>query len=209
MDERKTWIEALSNALKQENINVDLYLGNETYFSENLIDLLKQNQITTLNNTKYILFEFAMNVKPINVYDVIYELLENKLVPILAHPERYAFVQKDPDLIYELIDTGVLMQTNFASIIGWYGEKAQILAEKFLESNMISFLGTDVHRQNTIYPKIPKILEVIKEIIGEKKLEQLTEINPRLVLENKTIDTETPERFKYSFKEKMIMNSKK
>lgn len=150
-----------------------------------------------------------MNVKPINVYDVIYELLENKLVPILAHPERYSFVQKDPSLIYELIETGVLMQTNFASIIGWYGEKAEILARKFLESNMISFLGTDVHRQNTIYPKIPEILDVIEEIVGKEKLEKLTEINPRLVLENKTIDIETPEMFKYSFKEKMIMNSKK
>lgn len=150
-----------------------------------------------------------MNVKPINVYDVIYELLENNLVPILAHPERYAFIHKDPELIYDLIDTGVLMQTNFASIIGWYGEKSEILAKKFLESNMISFLGTDVHRQNTIYPKIPEILEVIEEIVGKEKLEQLTEINPRLVLENKTIETEPPERFKYSFKEKMIMNSKK
>lgn len=150
-----------------------------------------------------------MNVKPINVYDVIYELLQNNLVPILAHPERYAFIHKDPELIYDLIDTGVLMQTNFASVIGWYGEKSEILARKFLESNMISFLGTDVHRQNTIYPKIPEILEVIEEIVGKEKLEQLTEINPRLVLENKTIETETPERFKYSFKEKIIMNSKK
>ena len=150
-----------------------------------------------------------MNVKPINVYDVIYEMLQNKIVPVLAHPERYRFVQQDPSLIYELIDTGVLMQANYASIIGWYGEKAEILVKKFLESNMISFLGTDVHRQNTIYPRIPEILKKIEDIIGKEKLYDLTTLNPKRVLQNEDIEVPEPKEFKYSFKEKMIMRSKK
>ena len=162
-----------------------------------------------MNNSKYMLFEFAMNVKPINVYDVIYEMLQNKIVPILAHPERYRFVQQDPSLIYELIDTGVLMQSNYASIIGWYGEKAEILAKKFLESNMISFLGSDVHKPNTIYPRIPEILEKIEGIIGKEKLYELTTLNPKKVLQNEDIEVPEPKEFKYSFKEKMIMKSKK
>ena len=209
VEERQEWINALSGALQKENINVNLYLGNEVYFSENIIKLLNENKITTINNSKYILFEFAMNVKPINVYDVIYEMLQNNIIPILAHPERYRFIHQDPSLIYELLDTGVLMQLNLASIIGWYGEKAEILAKKFLESNMISFLGTDVHKQNTIYPKIPEILERIEEIIGKEKLDELTTINPKKVLQNEKIEIPEPKEFKYSFKEKLIMNSKK
>lgn len=209
VEERQEWINALSGALKKENINIDLYLGNEVYFSENIIKLLNENKIAKINNSKYMLFEFSMNVKPINVYDVIYEMLQNKITPILAHPERYRFVQQDPSLIYELLDTGVLMQSNFASIIGWYGEKAEILAKKFLESNMISFLGSDVHKQNTIYPKMPEILNKLEEIIGTEKLTELTTINPRKVLNNEHIDIPEPKEFKYSLKEKMIMNSKK
>lgn len=209
VEERQEWINALSGALKKENINVNLYLGNEVYFSENIINLLNENQIAKMNNSRYMLFEFAMNVKPINVYDVIYEMLQHNIVPILAHPERYRFVQQDPSLIYDLLDTGVLMQSNFASIIGWYGEKAEILAKKFLESNMISFLGSDVHKPNTIYPKMPEILEKIEEIIGKEKLFELTTLNPQKVLQNESIDIPEAEEFKYSFKEKMIMNSKK
>ena len=72
VEERQEWINALSGALKKENINVNLYLGNEVYFSENIINLLNENQIAKMNNSRYMLFEFAMNVKPINVYDVIY-----------------------------------------------------------------------------------------------------------------------------------------
>lgn len=207
--ERSEWINALSEALKKENIDMNLYLGNEVYFSENIIQLLNENKIAKMNNSKYMLFEFAMNVKPINVYDVIYEMLQNKIVPVLAHPERYRFVQQDPSLIYELIDTGVLMQANYASIIGWYGEKAEILVKKFLESNMISFLGTDVHKQNTIYPRIPEILKKIEDIIGKEKLYDLTTLNPKRVLQNEDIEVPEPKEFKYSFKEKMIMRSKK
>ena len=74
---------------------------------------------------------------------------------------------------------------------------------------MIHFLGSDVHRPNTIYPKIPKILNEISDIIGEEKLEELTTKNPELVLNNKRINIDEPIEFKLSLKEKIIMNFKK
>ena len=150
-----------------------------------------------------------MHNEPMNLYNMIYEMQQCKLVPILAHPERYSFVQKDPELIYDLIQKGVLMQANYGSIIGQYGEKAQIMAKKFLENNMIHFLGTDVHRQNTIYKKMPEILSVLAEIIGEEKLSELTTENPKLVLNNKKIDIDEPRKIELSLKEKIIINFKK
>ena len=98
------------------------------------------------------------------------------------------------------------MQSNYGSFIGMYGEKAKIIVKKFLENNMIHFLGTDVHRQNTIYPRIPQILSEINELIGEEKLRELTTINPRLVLGNKRIDIRKPHKIELTFKEKMIMS---
>ena len=155
------------------------------------------------------LFELPLNAEPMNLYDVVYDMLQYKLVPILAHPERYSFVQKEPDLIYDLIEKGVLMQANYGSIIGQYGEKAQMIVRRFFENNMIHFLGSDVHRQNTIYPKIPQILDEIADIIGEEKLEELTTTNPKLVLNNKKIEIDEPFDFKLTLKEKIIMNFKK
>jgi len=101
------------------------------------------------------------------------------------------------------------MQANYASIIGYYGKKAQMMVQKFLENNMIHFLGSDVHRANTIYPKIPQILTKIAEIVGEQKLEELTTINPKLVLQNKRIDSEEPNKIKLSVKEKLAMKFSK
>ena len=61
-----------------------------------------------------------LNEEPSNLYSVIYSLKENKLIPVLAHPERYSFIQKEPELVYDLIEMGVLMQANYGSIIGQY-----------------------------------------------------------------------------------------
>ena len=164
---------------------------------------------STINNSCYVLFEMPLNAEPLNLYDFIYTLQENKLIPVLAHPERYSFIQKEPELVHELIQKGCFMQANFGSIVGQYGEKAKYIVRRFFENNMIHFLGSDVHRQKSIYPKIPMILEEIGNIIGERKLEELTEINPKLVLENKRIEIEEPIEFTLTFKEKMMMALKR
>ena len=207
--EREVWVKAICENLQTKNIETNLYLGNEIYFSDNIIELLEQRKASTINDTSYVLFELPLNAEPMNLYDVVYEMLQYKLVPILAHPERYSYVQKDPDLVYDLIEKGVLMQSNYGSIIGQYGEKAQIIVRKFFENNMVHFLGSDVHRPNTIYPKIPQILKEIESIIGPEKLEELTTKNPKLLLNNKKIEIEEPTDFKLTLKEKVIINFKR
>ena len=203
--ERKAWIDTLNKTIKERNEEIELYLGNEIYFSDNIISLLEEGKATTINNTSYLLFELPLNAKPFNIYNIIYELLEYKLIPVLAHPERYTFVQSEPELVYDLIQKGVLMQCNYGSIIGQYGKKAQIIVKKLYENNMVHFLGTDVHKQNTIYERIPEILPKITEIIGEEKLKEITTLNAQKVLENKRIDIDEPKQIKLSLKEKIIL----
>ena len=144
-----------------------------------------------------------------SLYDVIYSLQENKLIPVLAHPERYSFIQKEPELVYDLIEKGVLMQANYGSILGQYGEKAEMIVRKFFENNMIHFLGSDVHRQNTIYKMIPQALDEIRAIIGDEKLEELTTENPKLALNNKRIEIRNPQEVTLTLKEKIIMHFKR
>ena len=209
IDERELCVKAIQDNLNSKGIDVKLYIGNEVYITNNVMSLLEEGKASTINNSCYVLFEMPFHTEPMNLYDFIYTLQENKLIPVLAHPERYSFVQKEPELIYELIQKGCLMQVNFGSIIGQYGSKAEFMVKRFYENNMVHFIGSDVHRQNSTYPKIPMCLEEIQKIIGRAKLEELTEINPRLVLENKKIDIDDPIEFSLTFKEKMMMNLKR
>ena len=207
--ERNVWIKAISESLGKKDIDLNLYLGNEVYITKNIINLLETRKATSINNSNYVLFEFPMNSKPMDMYDIIYDMLEYKLIPILAHPERYSFVQKDPNLVYDLIQKGVLMKSNYGSILGMYGEKAEIIVRKLLENNMVHFLGSDVHRSGSVYPKIYNCLREIETIIGEDKLEEISSVNPELVVENKRIDIDEPREIKLSLKERMKLNLKK
>ena len=206
--ERSFWLEAMEKNFESQNINMKLYLGNEIYITENIIKILEDDKASTINNTSYVLFEMPLNVEPMNLYEIVFEMIKCKLVPILAHPERYSFVQKDPELIYDLMQKGVLMQSNYGSFIGMYGKGAEIIATKLLQNNMIQFLGSDVHRAKTIYPQIPAIIRELKEKVGEERVQEMTETNPMLALNNKRIEITTPKYIKMSFKDKLIMNLK-
>lgn len=197
--DRRAWIDVLNSKLKEKKSNLELYLGSEIYISENIVHLLENGSASAINKTRYVLFEMPLNARPLNLYDMVFEMIRYKYIPILAHPERYFFVQKDIELIYDLIQNGVLMQSNFGSFVGFYGTDIQKTAKELLQRNMIHFFGSDVHRQNTIYPMIPDALKTLKKYISQEKIEDLTEKNPELVLQNEEIEISEPKNKKISF----------
>lgn len=178
----------LIQELKNEDIGLELYVGSEIYITENMVDLLKEKKASSINNSKYVLFEIPMNNKTMLTKEIIYRLIENGYVPVLAHPERYSFIQQNPEELEELVDMGTLCQSNYGSIIGLYGKKTEKTVKKLLKNNLIHFLGSDVHRQEQIYNKIPKAIKKIKKIISEDKFIELSEINPQKVLDNEEIE---------------------
>ena len=185
--------------------NTKLYLGNEIFLSENLITLLREEKAVSLNHTRYVLFELPFNNKPINLMEMVFQMQSNDFVPILAHPERYSYFYKTPEVYEELVSKGVLLQLNFGSFEGQYGSRAQLMAEKLLKNNLAHFLATDVHRPGTLYPRVPWIVEDLNKLVGEEKVLQLTTINPELVLENKEIEIPSFTSIKWNFWEKQKM----
>ena len=130
---------------------------------------MQNGQASSINGTKYVLFEFPLiNTRPMNDKEVIYRLVENGYIPIIAHPERYPFIQENPDYLYELEEMGALFQANYGSIIGMYGLKAKKTLKILLKNNLISFFGSDAHRPEQVYNKMPKIIKKLKKIISNE-----------------------------------------
>lgn len=173
---------------KSKYLGINLYQGNEIYASSHLIEDLKNNNAVTLNNSKYVLFEFPMNESALEMDELISRILEYNKLPVLAHPERYKAIQEDPNILTKFIKKGVLCQSNYGSIIGIYGTEAKKTVEELLTKNMISFLGSDNHRINTIYKHIPEILIQLENLIGKEKLDKITKYNPEKILLDTNID---------------------
>ncbi len=199
VESREKFLEMINKGIKDLEIDIELYLGSEIYVDYNMLELIQDNKASTINNSKYILFELPMRNEIPNLKNIIYNLLGNKYVPIIAHPERYEYVKKNPNWLLEFLELGVLFQANFGSVLGMYGKHAEKTVKLLLKNNMIHFLGSDVHRQNSIYNNIPEALHELNKIVDKKMIRNLTDINAQLVLENKPIYTEMPTKIKKGF----------
>lgn len=60
--------------------------------------------------------------------------------------------------------------------------------KKLLKNDLISFFGTDTHRPEQVFTKMPQILKKLKKLLSEEEIERFTTINPQKVLDNEDID---------------------
>ena len=93
--------EKILKTLKDKVKGINLYLGNEVFINNNLEELLKKQEISTINNSRYLLIEFPMNQKLKTITNTIYELKIKGIIPVIAHPERYEYVKKDINIVDE------------------------------------------------------------------------------------------------------------
>lgn len=203
-EEIKQKIEILQKKCKEENINITLYQANEIYITNHMVELLNEKEATTLNHSRYVLFELPMNEEPPNLLEVVYQLLENGYIPIIAHPERYLYIQKDPNKLIEFIEQGVLFQANYGSIIGQYGKEIQKTVKLLIKNNFIHFLGTDVHKSGNIYEQMENIKKTLEKIIDSKKIKELTTKNIEKVIHNEEIEINMPTKIKQGFLQKFF-----
>ena len=77
--------------------------------------------------------------------DEIKRLLDMGYQPVLAHPERYLYL--DMDRYHNLKASGALFQRNIGSQEGLYGEAVSVRAEALLEDGLYDIIGTDLHNE--------------------------------------------------------------
>lgn len=181
-EERKKIIEEL-----KLHTNINLYIGNEVYVCDDILKLLQKKEISSLNNSRYLLMELPMHSKIRGLENIIYELTRNNIIPVIAHPERYSYVQKDPKYLDKYVEMGVLFQSNYGSVLGRYGRKVQKCVKHLLKNNYITFLGSDIHNLDQNYDEV-KLLKKIKRIVkSDDKVKDLVDNNILKVINNEEI----------------------
>lgn len=177
-------VEELKQISRENNIDINIYAGQEVYYSKNILEYYNDKMIGTINNTKYMLIELPMLEFNIDeVINTIYELQIRGIVPIIAHPERYKPFIKKPSMINSLIKEGMLFQLNAGSITGSFGKEVKKTATKYLENNIYSFIGSDAHRDRGRDTDIKEALGIL-----ERNQKKLFINNGKLMLENEDVN---------------------
>lgn len=177
----------LKTELIKQNVDINFVLGNEIYINTNILELLEYDKVSKMGESKYILIELPMNQELKYVKDMLIELVNKGLKIIIAHPERYSYVQKDISYLEDFIDMGVMFQCNYASLIGRYGSVAEKTVKKLLKRKMVQFMASDAHRDNSIYTRMDKILKKLKKIVDDEYYNLLTYENPKRILNNEDV----------------------
>lgn len=179
---------ALKSRLEEENIPLKIFPGHEIFAADNFIELIKSKKLLTLCDSDYPLVEFDFTERSDSVYEKLRMLTSEGLTPIVAHPERYAFVAEDDFAPYRLKALGCLLQVNKGSLKGNFGRNAYFASRYIMENEMADFVASDAHSPYMRTPYLADAYEIISEFHSEEYADLLLNINPASVLENKKIN---------------------
>ena len=123
-------------------------LGYEVFYKRLLKMGLEHAPEYTIGDTNNILLEFNSGATiPPDWERTFYKLQSTYgLNIILAHPERYATVLDDFDIVYDLRKAGVRMQVSAGDLLGGPFNKCAKTAKRLLKEGLAYTLVSDAHR---------------------------------------------------------------
>ncbi len=138
-------LETLRHHLKTKGLDVKVTAAAEYYLDESLMNMIAQDEPLLTFGDKYLLFEMNFVTEPLNLKEFVFLATTKGYKPVLAHPERYLYLQGDLEKVQDLIDRGVLMQMNISSLTGYYSRPVQQTAYRLIDRQMVHWLGSDCH----------------------------------------------------------------
>ncbi len=149
----------LREEARTRGLYIEIDTAAEYYLDDGFLEHLNSGDILSFGDN-YLLFETSYMDRPINMEEMIFEIQSAGFKPVLAHPERYRYINNLEYDYSKLKDLGVLFQLNLNSLIGGYGKSAKQKAEFLVKQGWVSFLGSDAHG--------------LKHIEGIKKVKKLS-----------------------------------
>jgi protein-tyrosine phosphatase len=178
---------------QEQGIDLRIVPGLEAYIAPDLPGRVTREPGCTLGGTRYLLLEFPLQQYPRYVEQTIFELQVAGFVPIIAHPERYTEVIKDPSLIHTLVERGVLTQVTAASLTGAFGREVQETAQMFLAHGLTHVIASDAHGTGPRSPMLSEAVAVAAELVGEDRALAMATETPARILADERVDVAPPE----------------
>ena len=181
---KKKELKVLFEQLKNDcsDLDVNLYLGNELYIDRELDELLINDEICSLNDSKYVLIEFPFEEYRREYDEYLYNVSLNYQI-IIAHPERYSYVRKDHNFVDRWLREGYYLQSNSTFI---YSRESKKAVFDFISKGKLSFVASDAHNE---YRPLSLIgaYDLITRKFSKETANLLMDVNPMRVIKDQAI----------------------
>lgn len=190
-------LEELRSMLREAKIRLDLYPGSELSIQSNLPERIESGEVLSINDTgKIALIEMPTDLFSPNLDKFFWRVRAKGIETVLAHPERNYHFMKDPSVLFQLVQAGVMVQITSASLRGLYGREIRDFSLKLLRHRMVHFVSTDAHSPERRSPRLSKARAITESVAGAEQAHKIFCEYPLLVLRGEVPDLESPIPFK-------------
>lgn len=171
-----------------KSLPIKLDFAAEIRICPEIMLLVKQQRLPFLGEWQQqsvLLLELPHSHIPAGTEQLIKWLMNENVMPLIAHPERNRDIQADYQKFKRLVKTGCLFQLTAASITGDFGEQAKSIAEQIIADGKATIVASDMHSLKRRPPKMSQAYEIVLRWFGEDVAKQLFVVNPRLIAESK------------------------
>lgn len=128
------------------NGSINLHLSAENMLDDLFVERLQNNDVIPFGKSNdSLLVETSYFTSPMGFHDMLQQIRMHGSIPVLAHPERYDYMDKDN--YCELHEMGVQFQMNLLSPSGYYGSHVKKKALWLEKQGWYSYIGSDIHRK--------------------------------------------------------------
>lgn len=178
---------ALARLIREQDLPIRLYTGAEVFATPDLPQLIREKKLLTLGGSRYLLVEFAFGGSLSFAQQTLDAIRKEGLVPIVAHPERYVFVQEDPQCLLRWTSQGVCLQLNKGSLLGAFGRRVQRTARWCLAEGCVHLIGSDAHSPYRRTPRLSEAWDYAADCIAPEAADFLLQENPARILQDQPI----------------------
>lgn len=162
LDRREAAFAALMAQCPHE---VRLKRGCEVFFSPQLLSMELDG--LCLEGTRVLLLELPVLQKPAFLREVLVDLRQRGITPLIAHAERYRYVVRDPRLLAHWMEQGALIQVNAQSVIDGG------LALRLIQWGLCQVIASDAHSVAHRPPNLRQALRIVSEKLGPDQARRL------------------------------------
>jgi protein-tyrosine phosphatase len=177
-------VQSLQLEFDAAGVSCRLVPGCDAHVTPDLVSQLKSGRALTLNDSRYVLVEPPHHILPPNVDRLFFDLLAAGYVPVLTHPERMSWVDRNEELLDRLVLSGVWMQMTAGAIIGGFGEKVRRQAVKMLHKGIIHIVASDAHNTANRPPVMGEAFRALRDLVGLEEARNLVVFRPAAIVED-------------------------
>ena len=145
-----------------EVCGIELHLAAEYMLDACFMEHYKQGLLTLDKKGSHVLCETSYMMCEHGVKEMLYEIMCSDYQPVIAHPERYEYANKDSYFRWK--DKRYKFQLNLLSLAGVYGETARLKSHYLLKEGMYDYIGSDMHGLSNFRRFLPEIKLKTKEM---------------------------------------------